>query len=124
MWAYILRKLIIYIPVYLSVILVLMGLLRLRDPVYAYLGKNADEVRGAARNAAGDPTAPSNQRGSSSCGPSHGHANGGGRNDLVYKVPKFQKTSAHSVFNHQIRPIARDEPHHTRDHHRRISNEP
>ena len=45
MWAYIVRKLIIYIPVYLSVILVLMALLRVRDPVYAFMGKNADEMQ-------------------------------------------------------------------------------
>jgi len=43
MWAFIVRKVIIYIPVYLSIILLLMALLRVRDPVYAYLGKNPTE---------------------------------------------------------------------------------
>jgi peptide/nickel transport system permease protein len=43
MWAYILRKILVYIPVYLSIVLLLMALLRVRDPVYAYLGKNATE---------------------------------------------------------------------------------
>lgn len=40
MWAYILRKLIYNIPVYLSIILLLMVALRVQNPVYAYLGKN------------------------------------------------------------------------------------
>lgn len=40
MWAFIVRKLITYIPVYLSIILLLMLALRVNDPVYAYLGKN------------------------------------------------------------------------------------
>jgi len=44
MWAYILRKLLYYIPVYLGIILILMGALRIKgDPVYAYLGKNATQ---------------------------------------------------------------------------------
>ncbi len=43
MWAFIVRKLIYNIPVYLSIILLMMGLLRVRDPVYSYLGKNATE---------------------------------------------------------------------------------
>ena len=41
MWTFILRKLIYNIPVYLSIILLLMVLLRVRNPVYSYLGKNA-----------------------------------------------------------------------------------
>ncbi|MEO1008914.1 MAG: ABC transporter permease subunit [Planctomycetota bacterium] len=39
MWAYVLRKLLYNIPVYMGVILFLMILLRLTDPVTAYLGK-------------------------------------------------------------------------------------
>src|SRR5690606_11432981 len=43
MWAFIARKLLYNIPVYLSIILLMMGRLRVRDPVYSYLGKNATE---------------------------------------------------------------------------------
>jgi peptide/nickel transport system permease protein len=43
MWAFIVRKLIYNIPVYLSIIMLMMALLRVRDPVYSYLGKNATE---------------------------------------------------------------------------------
>jgi peptide/nickel transport system permease protein len=39
MWAYILRRLLYNIPVYLGILLLLMALLRVNDPVYAYLGK-------------------------------------------------------------------------------------
>lgn len=39
MWAYVLRRILYNIPVYLGVILFLMILLRLTDPVTAYLGK-------------------------------------------------------------------------------------
>lgn len=41
MWPYILRRLLYNIPVFLGVILVVMAILRVTDPVYAYLGKNA-----------------------------------------------------------------------------------
>lgn len=41
MWAYILRKLVYNIPVYMGIILLTMGALRVRDPVAGYLGKNA-----------------------------------------------------------------------------------
>lgn len=41
MWAYILRKLLYNIPVYLGVILILMAALRVNDPVYNYLGKGS-----------------------------------------------------------------------------------
>lgn len=41
MWAFIVRKLVSYIPIYLSTILLLMIALRVNDPVNAYLGKNA-----------------------------------------------------------------------------------
>jgi peptide/nickel transport system permease protein len=40
MWSYILRRLLYNIPVYLGIILLLMALLRVNDPVYAYLGKS------------------------------------------------------------------------------------
>lgn len=40
MWAYVLRRILYNIPVYMGVILFLMLLLRLTDPVTAYLGKN------------------------------------------------------------------------------------
>ncbi len=43
MWSFILRRLLYNIPVYLGIILLVMALLRVRNPVYAYLGKNADE---------------------------------------------------------------------------------
>ena len=40
MWAYIFRKLVYNIPVYLAIILFVMAALRVRDPVHGYLGKN------------------------------------------------------------------------------------
>jgi len=43
MWAFIVRKVITFIPVYLSIILLLMVALRVNDPIYAYLGKNPSE---------------------------------------------------------------------------------
>ena len=45
MWAFILRKLLYNIPVYLSILFLLMLALRVRDPVPIYLGKNADEYQ-------------------------------------------------------------------------------
>ena len=41
MWAYIIRKLLYNIPVYLGIILLVMLALRVRDPVKAFQGKNA-----------------------------------------------------------------------------------
>ena len=41
MWSYVARKLLYNIPVYLGIVLFLMLALRINDPVYAYLGKNA-----------------------------------------------------------------------------------
>ena len=41
MWAYLLRRLLYNIPVFLGILLLVMVALRVRDPVYAYLGKNA-----------------------------------------------------------------------------------
>ncbi len=40
MWAYVLRKLLYNVPVYLGIILVVMAALRVNDPVKAYLGKH------------------------------------------------------------------------------------
>lgn len=45
MWAFIIRKLITYIPVYFSIILLVMLALRVNDPVYAYLGKNPSQAQ-------------------------------------------------------------------------------
>lgn len=41
MWSFILRRLLYSIPVYLGIIFFVMAMLRIHDPVYAYLGKNA-----------------------------------------------------------------------------------
>lgn len=41
MWAYIVRRVLYNIPVYLGIILLVMAALRVNDPVYAYLGKSA-----------------------------------------------------------------------------------
>ncbi|GAB5495193.1 MAG: ABC transporter permease [Phycisphaerales bacterium] len=43
MWAYIVRRVLYNIPVYLGILLFVMLALRVNDPVYAYLGKNATE---------------------------------------------------------------------------------
>lgn len=43
MWAYVLRRLLYNVPIYLGIILVVMAVLRVNDPVYAYLGKNATQ---------------------------------------------------------------------------------
>lgn len=45
MWAYIVRRVLYNIPVYLGIILLVMLALRVNDPVYAYLGKSADELQ-------------------------------------------------------------------------------
>jgi len=49
MWAYLFRRLVYNIPVYLGVILLVMLALRVNDPVYANLGKNATEQQIEAR---------------------------------------------------------------------------
>ena len=49
MLAFIIRKLIYNIPVYLAIVMLLMGLLRLRDPVAGLLGKNASDEDYAAK---------------------------------------------------------------------------
>jgi peptide/nickel transport system permease protein len=43
MWSYISRRLLASIPVYLGIVLIVMAALRVHDPVYAYLGKNANQ---------------------------------------------------------------------------------
>ncbi len=43
MWAYVTRRVLYNIPVYLSIILLVMLALRVNDPVYQYLGKNASQ---------------------------------------------------------------------------------
>ncbi|MDA0283571.1 MAG: ABC transporter permease [Planctomycetota bacterium] len=40
MWAYITRRFLFNIPVFLGIVLLVMAALRVHDPVYAYLGKN------------------------------------------------------------------------------------
>lgn len=49
MWSYILRRILYSIPVYLGIILLMMAALRVSDPVYAYLGKNASAEQVAAK---------------------------------------------------------------------------
>ncbi len=49
MFAYIIRKLVYNIPVYLAIVLLVMILLRQRDPVAGLLGKNADAKDYAAK---------------------------------------------------------------------------
>ena len=44
MWTYVARKLLYNIPVYLGILLFLMLALRVNDPAYAFLGKNATEA--------------------------------------------------------------------------------
>ena len=43
MWQYVVRKLLWNIPVYLGILLVVMLALRVNDPVWARLGKNATQ---------------------------------------------------------------------------------
>lgn len=51
MWSYVARRLLYSIPVYLGIILIMMAALRLRDPVSAYLGKNATAETAALKKA-------------------------------------------------------------------------
>ncbi len=48
MWAYILRRVLYNIPVYLGIIFLLMAALRVNDPIWGYLGKNASHEAYAA----------------------------------------------------------------------------
>lgn len=43
MWAYIFRRIIYNIPVYLAIVFLVMALLRVKDPIAGQLGKNATE---------------------------------------------------------------------------------
>lgn len=43
MWAFVLRRLLYSVPIYLGIILIVMAALRVNDPVYAYLGKQASQ---------------------------------------------------------------------------------
>ena len=43
MWAYVIRRLLYNIPVFIGILLLVMVALRVHDPVYAYLGKNVTE---------------------------------------------------------------------------------
>ncbi|MFT5525123.1 MAG: peptide/nickel transport system permease protein [Pirellulaceae bacterium] len=44
-WAYTVRRLVYNIPVYMGVILLVMACLRVNDPVYSFLGKNASQLQ-------------------------------------------------------------------------------
>ena len=52
MWAYVLRKLLYNIPVYLGIVLIVMAALRVNDPVWAFLGKTHSSEEANARHAA------------------------------------------------------------------------
>jgi len=43
MWAYLIRRLVYNIPVFIGILLLVMLALRVRDPVYAFLGKNVSQ---------------------------------------------------------------------------------
>ncbi len=43
MWSYVIRRLLYSIPVYLGILLLVMAALRVNDPVYAYLSKDASQ---------------------------------------------------------------------------------
>ena len=43
MWAYIIRRIVYNIPVYLAIVFIVMALLRVKDPIAGQLGKNATE---------------------------------------------------------------------------------
>ena len=53
MWAFIARRLLYNVPVYLGIIMLVMAALRVNDPVWAFLGKNAtqEEYDAFAKNA-------------------------------------------------------------------------
>lgn len=50
MYAYILRKLLYNVPVYLGIILIVMASLRINDPVWAYLGRTRDAAEARQRH--------------------------------------------------------------------------
>lgn len=51
MWAYVLRKVLYNVPVYLGIVLIVMAALRVNDPVWAYLGKTRGKVEAEQRHA-------------------------------------------------------------------------
>ena len=54
MLAYTIRKIVYNIPIYLAVVLLMMMLLRVRDPVAGQLGKNASAEEYAAKKSSWD----------------------------------------------------------------------
>ena len=52
MWTYVLRRILYNVPVYLGILLLLMIALRVNDPVWGYLGKNASEETYLVKQAA------------------------------------------------------------------------
>lgn len=52
MWAFVLRRLLYAIPIYLGIILIVMAALRVNDPVNAYLGKHASKEQVEAKREA------------------------------------------------------------------------
>ena len=52
MWSYVARRLLYFVPVYLGIVALLMVALRVNDPVWAFLGKNATVEAYEARKAA------------------------------------------------------------------------
>ena len=45
MWAYIFRRLLYNVPVFLGILLFVMAALRVNDPIYGFLGKNASQEK-------------------------------------------------------------------------------
>lgn len=51
MWSYVVRRVLYNIPIYLVIVMVVMVMLRINDPVSAYLSKNATEAERALKEA-------------------------------------------------------------------------
>ena len=51
MWSYVVRRVLYNIPIYLVIVLVVMAMLRINDPVSAYLSKNATDAERALKEA-------------------------------------------------------------------------
>ncbi|MFG0242310.1 MAG: ABC transporter permease [Phycisphaerales bacterium JB054] len=51
MWSYVVRRVLYNIPIYLVIVMVVMAMLRINDPVSAYLSKNATEAERALKEA-------------------------------------------------------------------------
>ena len=43
MWVYVIRRLLVNLPVFLGIVALVMAALRVQDPIWAYLGKNATQ---------------------------------------------------------------------------------